>query len=208
LSHAIQHQNAAFLKLILPYAGAQVNGPDSSGHFPLQHCVAQCFAEGVLLLDELCPSLNTNLCAAPDNHPLHVCLGRDGAALLAIRRIDLNAYDCGGETPLHRAVCAKQFDGVRIVQTLIACGAFVNQPTAEGVPPLFAAAQKNDVQMVALLLKNGANPRHWPVNGSGPEDVATGKCQECLRQWKEGVPGQTPHEKKSRSRHRASDKKG
>lgn len=59
-----------------------------------------------------------------------------------------------GQTPLHVAV---MFDRPGIMGSLIAYGARVNAPDAEGYTPLFIACLRGNYDSVLLLLRHGAN---------------------------------------------------
>ncbi|MEJ2406268.1 MAG: ankyrin repeat domain-containing protein [Candidatus Thiodiazotropha sp.] len=80
---------------------------------------------------------------------------------------DVNASGKLGRTPLHLAA----FNGMlELAQTLISQGANVNAKTVEGATPMHSAAIaiKNNVQVLQLLLANGAD-----VNGGRDSEVGT-----------------------------------
>ncbi|WP_067272842.1 ankyrin repeat domain-containing protein [Mitsuaria sp. 7] len=74
---------------------------------------------------------------------------------------DVNLFDDLGNTPLHEAVRADRY---RVAEWLLDHGASVNANEAEriGETPLCFAVQRGYPEMVALLLKRGADP---DING-------------------------------------------
>lgn len=97
--------------------------------------------------------------------PLHMVTGALGAceilALLIEHGADVNAIDKTGCTPLYRAVLRSEgrfFSFHREELTLlIEHGADVNTANNNGFTPLFVAIEKGNPELVALLLKNGAD---------------------------------------------------
>jgi ankyrin repeat protein len=181
LSYAIQRKDSRILKLVLPYAGNEVNCPDSSGRFPLEDCVLQGFAEGIVLIEKLCPLLNPNLFASPDQHPLHVLLDlelapqRDARSvstllpLLSVKRLDLNVINSAGDTPLLRAVRAGLHEIVAQIAADPRCD--VNAPQRDGTTPLFwavGASVGDGGTMVKSLIAAGAFPGQPNSDGRTP----------------------------------------
>jgi ankyrin repeat protein len=181
LSHAIQRKDSRILKLVLPYARNEVNCPDSSGRFPIEDCVSQGFAEGIVLIEKLCPLLNPNLCSSPDQHPLHVLLDLEMArsrgaqtmstllSLLRVKRLDLNVYNSAGDTPLLRAVRGGLHEIVAQIAADPRCD--VNAPQRDGSTPLFwavGASVGDGGTMTKALVDAGAFPGQPNSDGRTP----------------------------------------
>ena len=129
---------------------------------------------------------------------------RDGnlAAMrtLAVRRADLNApVGRHGWTPLLHAVHTQRLDSAA---ALLDAGAKVNRAGRGGLTPLMMAAGYGDREMVALLLRRGANPRLRDGDGDAAIDYAlTGvnefgrmtlfSCQDGTAALLASVPPQT-----------------
>ena len=83
---------------------------------------------------------------------------RDAAAALEIlrgRKVDVNACDDSGRTPLHLAVEDEAL--LPVVQELLVLGASVNLPNAHGNTPLHRAAKHGHVQIALALRQHGAD---------------------------------------------------
>jgi ankyrin repeat protein len=76
--------------------------------------------------------------------------------LVVEKRVNVNARDTNGETPLHRAV---ERGMPRLTQMLIQAGANVRVRSAHGETPLHLAALHADPILVELLLAAGAEAR-------------------------------------------------
>lgn len=77
------------------------------------------------------------------------------ACAIVVGDANHNANDASGNTPLSRAVAAKDFWRV---QTMIRCGADPQLKTGEGWAPIHTAASVRSPAMVQLLVRQGANP--------------------------------------------------
>ena len=71
------------------------------------------------------------------------------------RGVDPNLTDKAGDTPLGLAARIGFNEGARV---LIAGGARVDGPNARGETPLIIAVQGRRLDMVQMLVRNGANP--------------------------------------------------
>jgi ankyrin repeat protein len=180
LSYAIERKSVNMVRLLLPYAGNEINCPDSNGLFPLHLCLQNGFSEGILLIDQLCPLFNVNLFATPVPHALHflmqerrlnqTCRPPILPALLSIKRLDLNVYNTDGYTPLLVALMDDTMARADTVVDLLAgdprCD--VNAPSREGVTPLFLAVSKNRISMTRALIGHGAFSNQPNSNGMTP----------------------------------------
>jgi ankyrin repeat protein len=84
---------------------------------------------------------------------------------MVVRRAKASLRNDQGEAPLMLAI--ERFDDLFLLQTLIDKGADVNRLT-NGITPIARATAKNDVQTVALLLRNGADPSIPSTKGELP----------------------------------------
>jgi ankyrin repeat protein len=98
--------------------------------------------------------------------------GEDGLTALHIAVLEMNEYACNellkagarpndkdnvqGETALLHSV--DQVCNINIVKALLEHGAAVNEPSNQGLTPLYWAVRGGHVDVVKLLLQNGANP--------------------------------------------------
>jgi ankyrin repeat protein len=102
-------------------------------------------------------------------------------SLLARNGADLDARDVGGITPLHRAVRARSPSAVG---QLLKLGAKVDSKSKKGSTPLHLAAQSTgaggtagsfteQIEIVQILLAQGASPKSKDERGRTPIDWAT-----------------------------------
>ena len=94
---------------------------------------------------------------------------RDWLNFLLYRGADPNKANNKGERPLGVAVGLDWIDGA---QLLIAKGARVDDPGAQGETALIAAVHQRDIEMVRLLLKSGASPTRADNSGRSAADYA------------------------------------
>jgi ankyrin repeat protein len=116
---------------------------------------------------------------------------------------DINQWDIYGQSPLHVAIAnmnshgnnnpldmnaPNQSNGRDIVKMLVERGANPNQQlyfkaagrtafeggTGRGTTPFLAACASGDIEIVKLLLANGANPKLATADGQGPIILAVG----------------------------------
>jgi len=90
----------------------------------------------------------------PDVEPLHF------VELLLARGVPVDLPDGNGETPLMRAVTLRRYD---IADRLLSAGANSNAVNKQGRTPLalaivWSSDHRSTVDMIALLLKHGADP--------------------------------------------------
>ncbi len=78
----------------------------------------------------------------------------------------------GGNTALWFAAQGSWPNGVDVARVLIEAGADVNKPCEHGRTALHMAAAWGHVDVVQLLLENGANPTIIDDHGMTPPDVA------------------------------------
>ncbi len=71
------------------------------------------------------------------------------------QRVDVNAADADGMTPLHWAVRAND---VPMVSLLLKAGASAKAATRTGITPLWLAVMNRNAEMTDVLLKAGADP--------------------------------------------------
>ena len=76
--------------------------------------------------------------------------------------VDVNVRDVGGRTPLHRCCKGRHRTHNSVTQKmaerLIRAGADVNAKDRSGETPLYQSAMHSDIDLVQLLLANGADP--------------------------------------------------
>lgn len=80
-------------------------------------------------------------------------------------------------TPLINAICNGNKD---IVEILLKYKAFPNRPHGEGQPsPIFYAVKKNRIDIIDLLIKNGADVNYetWDGNTALTEATLSGKVE-------------------------------
>lgn len=94
---------------------------------------------------------------------------------------EVNATDNTGRSPIHSIFSPLDVDSLRIAQKLVDHGADVDMANENGRTLLHAAAGVGDLEIVRLLISNGADPKrackslqstplHWAAAG-GDEDV-------------------------------------
>jgi ankyrin repeat protein len=116
----------------------------------------------------LCASLVAAASAADDTRLLDAVKRQDRAAVAALlkERIDVNAPQADGTTPLHWAAYR---DDAATVETLLRLGAKPNAVTDTGVTPLWLACSTNaGAAVVRSLVDAGANPNLAPNTGETP----------------------------------------
>src|SRR5262245_8892722 len=163
LHAAAERYNPEVVKLLLD-AGADVNeklGDQDST--PLHRAVGLGSKEVVALL--LARGADANAASKSDRFtPLHGAAGRGHLAIMALLLAKGASPDGGwkkdsgdrpGRTPLHYAVRERHLDAIRL---LIAKGATIDSPDVIHDTLLFGAVERDDVEVVKLLLQKGADP--------------------------------------------------
>lgn len=92
---------------------------------------------------------------------------RRGAAIDAPNYVGFPAGGGFGHTVLHMLASRRDHAGVAAV---IEAGADVNRQTTVGWTALHFAADKDDVELVSLLLRSGARTQIWSVGWDDPND--------------------------------------
>ena len=139
LHYAIEIQNMKAIGLLLEY-GSNVNTVDKSGYNSLHMAIKSRSSE--------------------KSHALEIC------ELIIPRIADVNARYNTGESALHMA-CNLQL--VDIVRLLIKYGANVNvQDHSHEITPLHYSIFLNNKELIALLLKNNAEPNAQDIYGNTP----------------------------------------
>lgn len=77
--------------------------------------------------------------------------------------VDVNQANSKGDTPFSNAVSRNDFNSI---SHLIKGVSNINHANKSGVTPLMKAAQRNSLEVVDLLLKNGADPMLKDVEGN------------------------------------------
>lgn len=102
---------------------------------------------------------------------------RFGAAVDAPNAVRYPNGSGFAHTALHMVIARRDRVGA---ERLIAAGADIDRRTSLGSTPLYYAANNDDVQMVALLLRGGARPDIPDFKGLLPADSAGPKTRPLL----------------------------
>jgi len=157
LQIAAQNRDTESISLLLRY-GADANGFDREGVTPLFAATrAHCFEAAKVLLKH---GANCNLSAGPDNEtPLALAASHDQFDLVQLYMAnggDPNLVMENGTTALVQ--CMNKVASPKLVEALLTGGADANAKNGEGTTALFQAIQANRVDLMTVLLDNGANP--------------------------------------------------
>lgn len=144
--------------------GANVNAADEDGDTALMFANAE--IAGMLIA----AGANVN---AADNNGNTALMGAeaDKTYILLAANADVNAVNNDGWTALSYAVQRKR-GGEERVNALLAAGASVDVPAGGGIIPMFAAANKNRWDFVAILIEQGADLDVQTAEGWTIMDVA------------------------------------
>ncbi|OFW26883.1 MAG: hypothetical protein A3H97_21780 [Acidobacteria bacterium RIFCSPLOWO2_02_FULL_65_29] len=109
--------------------------------------------------------------AAADTRLIDAVKRGDPAEVRALvqQRVDVNAPEVDGTTPLHWAVRDDRLD---LAELLIRAGANATKANRYGVRPLSLACVNGSAEMIGLLLAAGADPSLAEVKGETPLMVA------------------------------------
>jgi len=168
LRTAAQQRDGDSMALILRY-GADVDGLDKDGYTPLLAATEVSFFEGAKLL--LKSGADPNLSAGPGSESpfcLASCENRiDLVQLMLTHAGNADHIMESGSTTLVQ--CMNRTVSPRLVELLLKSGADANAKNGEGTTALFQAIQANRIDLMTVLLDNGANvnlpgPKHplWP----------------------------------------------
>lgn len=127
------------------------------------------FAPAAAAAVSLALGLTTAALAAAENDErlVEAVKSRDRAAARALldERVDVNAPQADGATPLHWAA---HWDDLETADLLIAAGARVDAANDYGVAPLALASTNGSLAMVERLLGAGADPNTADEHGAAP----------------------------------------
>jgi ankyrin repeat protein len=157
LRAAAQNQDAESIALLLRY-GADANGFDREGVTPLFASTrAQCLESAKTLLRH---GADPNLSAGPDSEsPLSLAASNnyiDFVQLFLANGADAGFIMENGSTALVSAM--NKTTSPKLVEILLSSGSDANAKNGEGMTALFQAIQANRVDLMTVLLDNGANP--------------------------------------------------
>jgi ankyrin repeat protein len=157
LQIAAQNRDTASISLLLRF-GADANGFDREGITPLFAATrAQCFESAKVLLKH---GADCNLSAGPDSEsPLSFAASNNHLDLVQLYLA--NGGDAGfimenGSTAL--VSCMNKIVSTKVVEVMLASGADADAKNGEGTTAMFQAIQANRVDLMTVLLDNGANP--------------------------------------------------
>lgn len=157
LRTAIQNRDVESLALLLRY-GANANNIDKDEITPLFAATDLSFFDGAKLL--LRSGADPNLSAGPNSETpfcLAACENRiDLAQLMLTHGGDAGLIMENGNTAFIQ--CMNKTVSPRLVELLLKAGADANAKNGEGATALFQAIQANRVDLMTILLDNGANP--------------------------------------------------
>ncbi|KAJ4292040.1 hypothetical protein N0V90_009939 [Kalmusia sp. IMI 367209] len=157
LRTAVQNRDAESLALLLRY-GANPNGLDKDDVTPLLAAAELSFFEGAKLL--LKSGADPNLSAGP-NSESPFCVAACENRIDLIQLMLASGGDAGyimesGSTTLVQ--CMNKTVSPRLVELLLKSGADADAKNGEGTTALFQAIQANRVDLMTVLLDNGASP--------------------------------------------------
>src|SRR3972149_3175507 len=148
---------------------ADVNKQDDDGQTPLHEATLNENITAMTLLINNGADVNKQDIYGQTPLRCAACINNiEPLELLINSGADVNKEDIYGQTPLKRAACINVFEPMEL---LINNGADVNKQDDSGQTPLHQATRKKNIDAIALLEKEVANPRR--------------QCKEC-KKW---LPG-------------------
>ncbi len=161
---AVMSGNARAVQTLIA-AGANVSAKTGLGMTPLGFAVTDHNSRLVELL--LKAHADPNQSCREGYTPLYLaCLGDDPKVVELLIRAgaNINGKSVGGMTPAIATAAASQPDA-ELFHNLIRAGADINRADDAGSTPLMEAAQRGRIELVLLLLSEGADPN--PRNHEG-----------------------------------------
>jgi len=154
---AAQNQDVESITLLLRY-GADANGFDREGVTPLFAVTSsQCFESAKILLKH---GADPNLSAGPDSEsPLSLAASNNHVEFVRLYLAhggNPNLVMENGSTVLVSAM--NKITTPQVVEMLLKSGGDADAKNGEGTTALFQAIQTNRVDLMTVLLDNGANP--------------------------------------------------
>ncbi|XP_013386265.1 BCL-6 corepressor-like [Lingula anatina] len=96
---------------------------------------------------------------------------------LETKRVDINAKDNAGYTPLHES-CVR--GNLSVAKHLLEFGANVNCSSQDGIRPIHDAVENDHVEIVRLLLSYGADPTLVTYSGKTLNKIARSKAMKTF----------------------------
>jgi ankyrin repeat protein len=180
LEWAIKRRDGATLRLLLRFAGDEVNAPDGDGRFLAHVCLSNGWAKGLRITESSSDVFNPNLSSDLCPHPLHYLIDNMNqgwnekqtsvATVLSLAKLDPNELNKEGETALIRGVKTHLSWLVQLLATDPRCD--LNAYNREGMTALYCAVAANDQDMARQLMNYGAFVNQPNENGDTPLNCA------------------------------------
>ena len=173
LTFAIAKNNFKMVELLIN-AGADVSLEDGKSRLPLELAVEKNNLEIIQFLIEKTTEQSKNHWNILSGKAEIKKLLKDKSKDLNISSIPSDSI-CRKYTPLTYAIAINDFE---IVQELICSGADVNREDDAGWLPLVIAVSKGNLEILKLLLRNGANPNMINMKPCTPVEYPLAKAIE------------------------------
>ena len=153
--------SAELVKSLIQH-GAEVNASDSKRDTPLHRATANSRTEFVIIKILVESGANVNVATFEGDTPLHNIAGNNAIQDLRAARYliehgaDVNAKNKDGDSVLHNTT-RKTPLGTYLVALLLQHHADPNAVNNQGESPLFVATSRYSLELVTLLLDDGAN---------------------------------------------------